>query len=507
MSDSTSSSNRTQAFSMEDFENALQQYDYEFVKGQKVKGTVVQITSDGAYVDIGGKSPGFVPTNEAALGFVNDLENILPIGESKEFLIIREKDSDGQVTLSLRQLALDQAWADIKEMAESGKSTQIRITGANKGGVTGEVAGLRAFIPRSHLQQRDNLESMVGQLLTATFLEVNQENRKLVLSQRDAMRAVTMNSITEGALMAGRVVNMKPYGAFIDLQGATGLLHIKEISGARVESLEKVLEVGQEIKVIVKQIDEYQNRMSLSIKALEEYPGENIEKLKQVMANAEERWGKVQNSSRRVIPVEPLTTNISNYEEFRIVLHNDLVNDETIVLHEEDLFGLIVENKDTFKNFNISQEENKYLNKYMLVSDLGDSAEKGSNKAQEYLKQLLYFDFPNGSNWDSENFKAVSCAAREIHRIFPRKDAISLFLDVLKHGNDAARIIACYRGIYIVDKSFVSPMKKIADSQDEEPFLRDYAKKSLISLQYKLEAKLKEVDLEDKLSKMKSFKI
>ena len=299
MSDSTSVPNSSQPFSMEDFENALQKYDYEFSRGQKIQGTVVEVTSDGAYIDIGGKSPAFLPTNEAALGFVDNLERILPIGETKEFLIIREQDSDGQVTLSLRQLALDKAWADIKEMAETGKSTQIRITGANKGGVTGEVSGLRAFIPRSHLQQRDNLESMVGQLLTATFLEVDQENRKLVLSQRDAMRAVAMNSIEEGALMDGRIVNIKPYGVFVDLQGATGLLHIKEISGARVESLNNIFEVGQEIKVVIKQIDEYQNRMSLSIKALEEYPGENLEKLEQVMTTAEERWEKAKNPTEQ----------------------------------------------------------------------------------------------------------------------------------------------------------------------------------------------------------------
>lgn len=302
MSDSTSVPNSNQAFSMEDFENALQEYDYEFNRGQKIRGTVVQLTSDGAYIDIGGKSPGFVPTNEAALGFVRDLESILPVGETKEFVIIREQNSDGQVTLSLRQLALDRAWADLKEMAETGKSTQIRITGVNKGGVTGEVMGLRAFIPRSHLQQRDHLESLTGQLLTATFLEVNQENRKLVLSQRDAMRAVAMNRIEEGELMAGKVVNIKPYGIFVDLEGATGLLHIKEISGARVESLNTLFEIGQEIKVIIKQIDEYQNRMSLSIKALESYPGENLEKLEQVMANAEERWEKAKNPPAESTP-------------------------------------------------------------------------------------------------------------------------------------------------------------------------------------------------------------
>ncbi|MEM7593194.1 MAG: S1 RNA-binding domain-containing protein [Cyanobacteria bacterium P01_A01_bin.83] len=300
MSDSSSVPNSAQAFSMEDFESALQEYDYDFTRGQKIQGTVVQITSDGAYVDIGGKSPAFVPTNEAALGFVNNLEATLPIGETREFVIIREQDSDGQVTLSVRQLALDQAWADIKEMAETGKSTQMRVTGVNKGGVMGEVLGLRAFIPRSHLQQRDNLESLVGQLLTATFLEVNQENRKLVLSQRDAMRAVAMNSIEEGALMSGKVVNIKPYGVFVDLAGATGLLHIKEISSARVESLDTVFEVGQALKVVIKQIDEHQNRMSLSIKALESYPGENIEKLDQVMANAQERWDKAQNPGAEV---------------------------------------------------------------------------------------------------------------------------------------------------------------------------------------------------------------
>ena len=314
MSDSTSAPKSAQAFSMEDFENALQEYDYDFSKGQKVQGTVVQITSEGAYVDIGGKSPAFVPTNEAALGFVDDLTVVLPVGETKEFLIIREQDSEGQVTLSVRQMALDRAWAEIKEMAETGKSTQIRVTGANKGGITGEVMGLRAFIPRSHLQQRDNLDSLTGQLLTATFLEVNQENRKLVLSQRDAMRAVAMNNIVEGALMPGIIVNIKPYGVFVDLEGATGLLHIKEISGARIESLDKVFEVGQEIKVIIKQIDEVQNRMSLSIKALEGYPGENTEKLEQVMANAEERWEKAQNPVAEVSSVKETKQEAQNPE-------------------------------------------------------------------------------------------------------------------------------------------------------------------------------------------------
>ncbi len=290
-SDPTSSANAP-SFSMDDFAKALEKYDYEFSKGQIIKGTVVQHESEGAYVDIGGKSPAFLPTREAALEIIDDLAQVVPIGEEFEFLIIREQDSEGKVTLSLRQLQIQAAWDKLAAISESGKSTQVRITGVNKGGVTGEVEGLRGFIPRSHLQQRDNLESLVGQLLTVNFLEVNPDARKLVLSQRNAMRAAALTKIEEGILVTGTIVNMKPYGVFVDLNGVTGLLHIKEVSGIRIDSLNTIFKIGQEIKVVIAQVDEYNNRLSLSTKMLEEYPGELLEKFDQVMANADERVEK-----------------------------------------------------------------------------------------------------------------------------------------------------------------------------------------------------------------------
>ncbi len=292
-SDTTSSANAP-SFSMDDFAKALEKYDYEFSKGQIIKGTVVQHQSEGAYVDIGGKSPAFLPIREAALEAIDNLTEVAPLGEELEFLIIREQNSEGQVTLSLRQLQIQAAWDKIAELADSGKSTQIRVTGVNKGGVIGEVEGLRGFIPRSHLQQRDNLESLIGQLLTVTFLEVNPEQRKLVLSQRDAMRAAALTKVEEGALVTGTIVNMKPYGVFVDLDGVTGLLHIKEVSGVHIDSLNTIFKVGQEIKVVIAQVDEYNNRLSLSTKVLEEYPGELLEKFDQVMATAEARWEKAQ---------------------------------------------------------------------------------------------------------------------------------------------------------------------------------------------------------------------
>ena len=294
MNPDSAASQNASSFSMDDFAQALEKYNYEFAKGQLVKGTVVQYDSDGAYIDIGGKSPGFLPQREAALEMVDNLADVIPLNEEFEFIVIKEQNAEGQVTLSRRQIQIQAAWENITEIAESGKSTQMRVTGINKGGVIGDVEGLRGFIPRSHLQQRDNLDSLVGQLLTATFLEVNPEQRKLVLSQRDAMKAAAMTKLTEGAVVSGTVANLKPYGAFIDLGGVTGLLHIKEVSGTHIESLNNVFKPGQEIKVSIAQVDEYKNRLSLSTKIFEEYPGELLEKFDEVMATAEARFAKAQ---------------------------------------------------------------------------------------------------------------------------------------------------------------------------------------------------------------------
>ncbi|RMF24555.1 MAG: 30S ribosomal protein S1 [Cyanobacteria bacterium J083] len=275
---------------MADFEKALDQYDYSFKKGEIVKGKVIEQSPEGLYIDIGGKSPGFVPAREVGLQVTENLTN----EQELEFLIIGEQNSEGQITLSRRQLEIQAAWDNITEMAEAGSSTQMRVTGVNKGGVTGEVAGLRAFIPRSHLQEKENLDALVGQSLTATFLEVNRETRKLVLSQRDAIRAAAVSKLEAGVLREGKVVSLKPYGAFVDLEGVTGLLHISEISNLPIPSLPSLLRVGQNIKVIISQIDEYKNRISLTLKMLEDYPGEIQENWEKVMNTAELRFQQAQ---------------------------------------------------------------------------------------------------------------------------------------------------------------------------------------------------------------------
>lgn len=281
------------SFSSDDFAKALEQHDYQFQRGQVVRGKAFSYDSDGAFIDIGGKSAAFLPTAEASLHRVTDLSTIVPLQEEREFMIIREQDNDGQVTLSIRQLELQQVWQRLEDMQESGQTLQARVNGLNKGGVTVEAMGLRGFIPRSHLVERDNLESLIGKALTASVLEVDRDRRKLVLSHRLAAQAASLGQLEIGQLIEGKIVGIKPFGIFVDFEGTTGLLHINQISKNYVASLQSLFEVGQPLKAVIIDLDEAKRRVSLSTKVLENYPGEMLEKMSEVMAEAASRLPKV----------------------------------------------------------------------------------------------------------------------------------------------------------------------------------------------------------------------
>ncbi|KAM3093416.1 S1 RNA-binding domain-containing protein [Phormidesmis sp. 146-12] len=289
MNKSTQSRSNDAAFSMDDFAKALEQHDYQFAKGQIVQGRVFSYESGGALIDIGGKSPAFLPAQEASVCEISDVSTVLPTDEDRDFLIIREQDENGQVTLSLRQLEIKKVWDSLADMQANNQSVQVRVTGTNKGGVTVDLQGLRGFIPRSHLVERENLDALKGQTLTATFLEADRDRNKLVLSNRLAARAANFSQLQVGQLIEGKVASLKPFGAFIEFDGSTGLLHINQISKNYIASLPSLLEVGQVIKAMIVDLDEGRGRVSLSTKVLENFPGEMTENMAQVMEEAESR--------------------------------------------------------------------------------------------------------------------------------------------------------------------------------------------------------------------------
>lgn len=281
------------SFSSDDFAKALEQHDYTFQRGQVVRGKIAVHDADGVYIDIGGKATAFLPADEAWLGAFKSLDDILPLGEEREFLIIREQNADGQVTLSVRQLQIQKRWDELQEMLDEGETTQVRVTGVNKGGLNVDVDGLRGFVPRSHLVDKENLEGLVGRFLSVAILEVDRDRRRLVLSERVAARSASLSRLALGQLVEGRVVGMKPFGVFVEFEGTTGLLHINQVSKNFVESLNTIFTAGQSVKAVIIDLDTIKKRIALSTKVLESYPGEMIEKPAEVMSQADERMEKV----------------------------------------------------------------------------------------------------------------------------------------------------------------------------------------------------------------------
>jgi small subunit ribosomal protein S1 len=281
-------STSAEIFSMDDFAKALDAEVVSFEKDQLVRGKIHSYDSDGVYVDINGKSLAFVPAAEAAADESADLSALLPIGDEQEFLIIREQNADGQVTLSKRQLQVKYAWNQVADIQSNKESIQLKVTGVNKGGVTVSFQGIRGFIPRSQLVERDH-QSLVGTSIPGVIIEADQEKNKLVFSQRQATRTANFSQLELGQLVTGTIVGIKPFGAFVEFEGNTGLIYIKQISQNRIEACEKLFTIGQEIKAMIIDLDEANGKISLSTRVLENHPGEMLENMAQVMESAEAR--------------------------------------------------------------------------------------------------------------------------------------------------------------------------------------------------------------------------
>lgn len=286
MNKTTSTS--AEIFSMDDFAKALDAEAVSFEKDQLVRGKIHSYDSDGVYVDINGKSLAFVPAEEIVADDSADLSALLPIGDEQEFLIIREQNADGQVTLSKRQFQVRHAWNRVDEIQSNKESIQLKVTGVNKGGVTVNFQGIRGFIPRSQLIDRD-LESLVGTSIPGVIIEADKDKNKLVFSQRQATRSANFSQLELGQLITGTVVGIKPFGAFVEFDGNTGLIYIKQISQNRIEAPEKLFTIGQEIKAMIIDLDEGNGKISLSTRVLENHPGEMLENMAEVMASAEAR--------------------------------------------------------------------------------------------------------------------------------------------------------------------------------------------------------------------------
>lgn len=258
----------------------MSQSQTSFAAGQIVKGTIIEIRSKEIMVDIGYKSEGSVPTNE-----FEDLEEELKIGDQVDVLIIQLEDREGMVVLSHEQAIFKQNWDNIRAICEEGGRIKGRIKAAVKGGLIVNI-GVEAFLPSSQIDVNTpaDLDGLVGQAFEFKVVKLNLERQNIVLSRRELLeeerseqRAQLLGEMVPGDVRKGTVKNLTDFGAFIDLNGLDGLLHVTDMSWGRITHPSQLLIVGQELEVVVLDINKETERVSLGLKQKQENPWENID--------------------------------------------------------------------------------------------------------------------------------------------------------------------------------------------------------------------------------------
>jgi small subunit ribosomal protein S1 len=267
-----------------------EEHDYQRpVKGQIRTGVILRIEERGIIVDVGLKRDGIVSHQDAQrLG--KEFKSQLEPGREVIARIVRPEDRDGNLVLSLYQARLEKDWQRAQEMMESGAVWHSEVTGCNRGGLTVKFGRLYGFVPGSHLwrrgrrrlsaEKREELfQEYIGQELPLKVIEVERGRRRLIFSERLARRQLRkqqlellLSELLEGQVCQGTVSRLCDFGAFVDLGGADGLIHISELAWQRVRHPREVLQVGDEIQVYILRLDRRRNRIELSLKRLQPDP-------------------------------------------------------------------------------------------------------------------------------------------------------------------------------------------------------------------------------------------
>lgn len=272
--------------SRSEFERLLSEtFNYKFEQGDIITGNVVRIERDGVLVDVGGKSEGFVPFKEISNIPIDNIEDVIKVGDRMEFYILREENENGQLTLSLKRVAQARGWTQLEEQKKHDETIRAKISAVVKGGVVVDVYGLRGFVPASQLRVKGTTpEELIGMEIPMKILETDTKRNKLILSQRlavqeekAAQREKILGTLEAGQEVTGEVVRIADFGAFIDLGGLDGLLPISEISWERVSHPSDVLKVGQMITTRVLKVDKEKGHISLSLKQMQPDPWKEIE--------------------------------------------------------------------------------------------------------------------------------------------------------------------------------------------------------------------------------------
>ncbi|MCH8273377.1 MAG: 30S ribosomal protein S1 [Armatimonadetes bacterium] len=240
-------------------------------KGELLTATVIQVDKDKAFVDLGTKAEGVIPLDELSSGLVESASDVVKVGDEIKVVVIEARGREGNPIVSKKRADFEEAWDRILRAHEQKETLQALVTERVRGGLEVDV-GVRGFVPASHVGsgRLRNLDRFVGQSLHLKVIDVDRERRKVVLSNRLAeqgLREQRKREIFEtakpGDVLEGTVRRLVDYGAFVDLGGVDGLLHVSELSWSRVEHPKEVIREGERIKVMVLRLDPAKGRISL----------------------------------------------------------------------------------------------------------------------------------------------------------------------------------------------------------------------------------------------------
>jgi len=264
-------------------------YGYQAPRRGEIRtGVVIEANDQGVVVDIGFKREGLVPMEDLER-LDEESRSTLQPGTEVPVLVLRTEDKDGRPVLSIHQARLYEDWVKAEQLMASGDLYEGQVAGYNRGGLIVRFGKIRGFVPTSQIvglprrlreeQRHQRLEAMVGEPIGLKVIEVDRQRRRLIFSQRRALRAWqelqrkrVMSQLTQGETRRGTVTSITNFGAFVDLGGADGLIHVSELSWGRVDNPRQVIKVGDELEVYVLDVDQQRKRIALSLKKLQPDP-------------------------------------------------------------------------------------------------------------------------------------------------------------------------------------------------------------------------------------------
>jgi len=270
----------------EELVDAIEASLRDFKDGDIVEGTVVKIDRDEVLLDIGYKSEGVIPAKELSIRHDIDPNEVVHVGDKIEALVLQKEDKEGRLILSKKRAQYERAWGRIEEVMQSGSTIKGPVIEVVKGGLIVDI-GLRGFLPASlvDLRRVRDLHPYVGQEIEAKIIELDRNRNNVVLSRRAFLeesqsegRKKFLESLQKGERRKGTVSSIVNFGAFVDLGGVDGLVHVSELSWKHVDHPSEVVQVGQEVEVEILDVDLERERVSLSLKATQEDPWKEFER-------------------------------------------------------------------------------------------------------------------------------------------------------------------------------------------------------------------------------------